>query len=153
MTRETIINAFTVAKEGLELSPNNKTPMYAEAIELYASWIALLKTGLEFTEASYCVQIIKALLEAGYAVEVHDGQSYALNPCTNLYTIIQALNSTGLDTLGVYRRSRTGRLTLFSGWITLTYDNGGPEYLVSDYSDRPELEDILNRVYERNFSE
>ena len=147
MTRYTLINAFTVAKEGLELSPNNKTPMYAEAIELYSSLIALLKTGLEFTEANYCVQIIKAFLEAGYSIKIHDGEEWALTASKNLELICESLNSTGDDQIIIMNGNQC------IGWLSFIYDNGGPEYLVSDYSANTAIESILNPIYERHFSE
>tara|TARA_R100000773_G_scaffold8925_1_gene8503 strand:+ start:1291 stop:1671 length:381 start_codon:yes stop_codon:yes gene_type:complete len=96
--------------------------------------------------ANYCMQIMKALLGAGYAVEVHD----VINRSTNLHTIIKALNSTGHDRLALYSRSESGKYTLFAGWVEFIYDNE-PKYLVSDYSNRFELESILNRVHENHF--
>ena len=147
MSNTQIITVLTEAVTGLEASPNSKTPMYSESIDLYNGLIYLLKSGLSFTEANFVNCVIQAILEAGYSISVHDGESWCLNSCTKRAVIAEALNSTGEDTIQI-RNAYNERI----GWIDFIYDNGGAEYTISDYSANDQIEAIVAPLYKRFFN-
>ena len=84
-------------------------------------------------ERGVVVRVIDALLDAGYTLGVHDGEEITLRNCGSRIELYNALGTTDLDGLLVYRDgARVGN-------VLLIYENG--EDVVSDYT--VNLQDVL----------
>ena len=88
--------------------------------------------------------LVDEILKRGYMVRVWDGEGWAHKEYTSeRRVILDAMASTGIDSL---RLSQTdpvwGKRRI--GGITLIY--GNDRDLISDWTDRPEIDEIANAV-------
>lgn len=97
-------------------------------------------------EATIVKKTVKAMLAAGYALQVNDGESVRPDhPTTSSAAIIAELMETDDDYLMVFQPGSTGERTESRGWVRFVYGNDGFD-VISDY--HTDLEDILKPVNE-----
>jgi hypothetical protein len=89
-------------------------------------------------------RIITNGLKAGYAVSVFDGEEWALKRSTKRRDIYAALASTDSDQIRFCNAS-DGRLI---GTILFIWGNG--QDVVSDYTDKPEIEALVGPIGDGN---
>ena len=98
-------------------------------------------------------RLLDDILKRGYLLRIWEGEGWALTvPTSDRQTILDALASTGLDTLWIIKPDAVlGPLR--KGGITLIWGNGRD--LISDWTDCPEIDEIVNPVNDwietRNF--
>lgn len=93
------------------------------------------------TEQTIARQLVKAGLDEGLAISVHDGESYALKRSNSQAAIEAAMASTDEDRLYFWRGDNC------VGWIWLIYGNG--EDLISDYTDNQAMNALAERAQAR----
>lgn len=106
------------------------------------------KTGLELyvsaEEQRIAKWVVDAILERGYLVRVWEGEGWAHKASTrDRSEILGAMASTEADTLCISKPDATfGKMRI--GSITLIWGNGCD--LLSDWTDRPEVDEIARAV-------
>lgn len=85
----------------------------------------------ERIERQIAMAAVSALIGAGYAVAVYDGERYVQGPSAVLADVASALLTVGEDHLHVYLP--TARATIWAGWVQLRYGSAGWDTL-ADYS-------------------
>lgn len=93
---------------------------------------------LPLTERALARTLVRKALARGYTVSVNDGEETVLMQSADERAIIAAMGSTDADTLIFALNGR--RL----GWVWLIYGNG--EDLISDHTDREEVNSLVNEV-------
>ena len=83
------------------------------------------------TEKSVAGKLVKAILETGCTISIHEGEDWAISRSTSQSDIYAALNSTGEDT--IFARNSERKLM---GTFSLVWGNeaDGSE-LISDHTD------------------
>ena len=82
--------------------------------------------------------LVKAGLEAGYTLGVHDGEEVVLNRSTSYKAVMAAIMSVDEEHI-VFYSAETGKRV---GWVFLVYGNDGWD-VISDYTTN--LEAIMER--------
>ncbi|ARK07588.1 hypothetical protein LAV_00213 [Sphingobium phage Lacusarx] len=86
-------------------------------------------------EAAVARRLVRKALEAGYTISVDDGEDVTVARSTDRKAILEALATTGADTL-IIRDATGARL----GSLYLVYQNGPGEELIADHSDNEAME-------------
>lgn len=86
-------------------------------------------------EAVVARRLVRKALEAGYKLSVSDGEEWTVKGSTNRMQVLEALATTGADTIRV--RTADGEKI---GDLYLVYQNGPGDELIADYSDNPETD-------------
>ena len=84
-------------------------------------------------ERPVCAALVSAILASNCTISVHDGEEWCLKRSNNKMTILQAMASTGQDTLKA--RDSEGNV---KGVFVLIYNNGNdgePVGVIADHSD------------------
>ncbi len=84
-------------------------------------------------------RLVRAALAAGYSISVHDGEEWAVSRATRAYDVLDALATTGEDTLQLYDADQHS-----AGWLYLVWGNAddGSE-LIADHTDNA----LCNRLW------
>lgn len=91
--------------------------------------------------------ILSTVFAAGYEVSIFDGEEFILRRSSDVDTIKEALNSSGMDWLRVLKKDDPYQI----GSILLIYNNGndGLDLIANTASgDHAAFDDLLNPVYE-----
>lgn len=91
-------------------------------------------------DAEAATKLVKAILAAGYALSVYDGEAYAIVRSTDEAAILKEVGATDIDKLIV--RSADGERI---GSITLVYGNS-PGETISDHTDNPIIEALVAKA-------
>lgn len=83
-------------------------------------------------------KVIDAVLAAGHAISVYDGEEWAIKRSTNKSDILNACFSTDDDQFRI--RDKEGN---YVGWIHFVYGNDGHD-VISDYS--TDIEELLKPI-------
>lgn len=83
-------------------------------------------------EAAVARRLVRKAIEAGYKLSVNDGEEWTVKGSTDRKAVLEALASTGADTIRV--RTMEGAKV---GDLNLIYQNGPGDELIADYSDNP----------------
>jgi hypothetical protein len=91
-------------------------------------------------ERKVATKLVRAALAAGYSISVHDGEEWTVSRATRAYDVLDALATTGEDTLQLYDADQHG-----AGCFYLIWGNAadGSE-LIADHTDN----DICQRMYD-----
>jgi len=87
-------------------------------------------------ERKIATALVERLLGAGYQVGVHDGGEVTITATADKETVLDALATTDMDTLRVFKDGRR------VGGVLLIWGNG--EDLISDYTHVEELCSLLD---------
>ena len=90
-------------------------------------------------EAVVARRLVRKALELGYAISVNDGGEWTVKKSTDRMTVLEALATTGGDTL-VFRNAEGEKL----GAMVLLYQNGPGDELIADYSDNEAMNELYN---------
>lgn len=91
-------------------------------------------------EKRMCTALVKACLDRGYLVSVHDGEEWAVKKSTDKAVILAELFSTDQDEIVIRTTDGTR-----AGWFQLTYGNDGYD-VVGDHTDNEVCNAIWNEV-------
>jgi hypothetical protein len=91
-------------------------------------------------ERGVATRLVRAAIHAGYTVSVYDGEEYTVKRSRRERQILEALASTGEDTL-VFRDDAGERIG--SAWLIWGNEESGEE-LIADHTDKPEIEALYN---------
>lgn len=86
-------------------------------------------------------KLVSAALQAGYKISVNDGEEWVVRNSTNSIEVLEALCSTGSDTL---RMSLPDGTFIATFW--LVWGNGGEE-LVADFSDNATARTLMGWAF------
>jgi hypothetical protein len=89
-------------------------------------------------EARACRKLISLALSKGYLISVNDGEEWTVKKSNKASEILEALCSTGQDTL-LFRDAEGNRLGVFD----LVWGNSDEE-LVADYSANEAMDNLFN---------
>lgn len=93
---------------------------------------------MDSVEKEIVLTILDDALKCGYTLSVYDGEETVVRKSSDKNAIFSAMYSTGNDILVIYQDNKR------IGWIFLVY--GNREYVISDYSDYPVIEDLLKNA-------
>ena len=88
------------------------------------------------TEQRIAKALVRRALERGFLISVFDGEETVLSQSSNELEIFFSMNSTECDVLRFWQDGER------IGFVTLIW--GNDEDLISDYSDRPEIEALFS---------
>lgn len=93
-------------------------------------------------ERTIATALVKAILDRGYLVSIHDGEAWSVRRSTDLAAILPELAATDMDMIRASNADNVGCAA-----FTLIYGNTGYD-VVSDYSDNDLGNEIWARVIE-----
>lgn len=93
-------------------------------------------------EARIARKLVKAALDAGYSVSVYDGEEWTVKRAWRLKTVLEALATTGEDTLRIRDEEGTSYGSFYLVWGNA---EDGSE-LISDHTDNDICNDLVALV-------
>jgi len=92
-------------------------------------------------EAAVARRLVRAALTSEWTVSVNDGEEWTVKRSTDFNEIIDALATTGADSLQI--SDKEGKKM---GSLYLVYQNGPGDELIADYSDNESMEYLYRRA-------
>ena len=93
-------------------------------------------------ERKVATKLVRAALAAGYSISVHDGEEWTVSRATRAYDVLDALATTGEDTLQLYDADQHGAGCLYLVWGNA--DDGSE--LIADHTANNLCEDLWKQA-------